>query len=97
MHISKQPCRGAMTALVTAFPIAAMLWSPAALAAVNSYRFMHVTINTPWHIFLFLMVGVFAPFILMIVLMWRYSFGKKKPQTQKPQTPDPGTRQPTDK
>ena len=75
----------------TAAPGAALLPSPA-FAAVNSYRFMHVTINTPWHIFLFLMIGVFAPFILMIVLMWRYSFGKKKPQT-----PNPAVRQPTEK
>ncbi len=75
----------------TAAPGATLLPSPA-FAAVNSYRFMHVTINTPWHIFLFLMIGVFAPFILMIVLMWRYSFGKKKPQT-----PNPTVRQPTEK
>ncbi len=75
----------------TAAPGAALLPS-SAFAAVNSYRFMHVTIETPWHIFLFLMIGVFAPFILMIVLMWRYSFGKKKPQT-----PNPAVRQPTEK
>jgi uncharacterized membrane protein YadS len=41
-----------------------------AQAAVDSYRFMHVTISTPWYIFLFLLMGVFAPFILMIVLAW---------------------------
>ncbi len=80
-----------MRRCATAASGAALLPSPA-FAAVNSYRFMHVTINTPWHIFLFLMIGVFAPFILMIVLMWRYSFGKKKPQT-----PNPSARQSTDK
>ena len=41
-----------------------------ALAAVDSYRFMHVTISTPWYIFLFLLMGIFAPFVLMAVLAW---------------------------
>ena len=41
-----------------------------AQAAVDSYRFMHVTISTPWYIFLFLLMGVFAPFVLMAVLAW---------------------------
>ncbi len=41
-----------------------------AQAAVDSYRFMHVTISTPWYIFLFLLMGIFAPFILMAVLAW---------------------------
>ena len=39
--------------------------------AVDSYRYMHVSIETPWMIFLFLLVAVFVPFILMLVLMWR--------------------------
>jgi len=47
-------------------------------ASVNSYRFLHVTIDTPWHIFLFLMMGIFAPFILMVVLMWRNSTRKRE-------------------
>lgn len=41
--------------------------------ALDSYRFMHVTIETPWVIFLFLMVAIFVPFILMAALAWRYS------------------------
>lgn len=41
-----------------------------AQAAVDSYRFMHVTISTPWYIFLFLLMGIFAPFVLMAVLAW---------------------------
>jgi len=39
-------------------------------AAVDSYRFMHVSIETPWYIFLFLLVMIFIPFILMAVLAW---------------------------
>ena len=38
--------------------------------AIDSYRYLHVSIETPWTIFLFLLVAVFAPAILMIVLMW---------------------------
>jgi len=45
-------------------------------AAVDSYRFLHVTIETPWYIFLFLLIGVFAPFILMAVLMWHTAVQK---------------------
>lgn len=55
-----------------------MLASGPAQASVNSYRFLHVTIDTPWHIFLFLMMGIFAPFILMVVLMWRNSSRKRE-------------------
>jgi len=50
--------------------------SLSARAAVDSYRFLHVTIATPWYIFLFLLVGVFSPFILMAVLMWHNAIRK---------------------
>jgi len=70
--------------------LVALLASPA-LAAVNSYRFLHVTIDTPWHLFLFLMMGVFAPFILMVVLMWRHSLRKRErpnaPESNEPPQP----------
>lgn len=49
-----------------------------AQAAVDSYRFMHVTISTPWYIFLFLLMGIFAPFILMAVLAWSSAARKSK-------------------
>lgn len=45
-------------------------------AAIDSYRYMHVSIETPWMIFLFLLAAVFAPFVLMIVLMWRRQLRK---------------------
>lgn len=41
--------------------------------ALDSYRFLHVTIETPWMIFIFLLFAILAPFILMAVLVWRYS------------------------
>ena len=46
-----------------------MIISPVSLA--DTYRYMHVTIDTPWVIFLFLLVAVMSPFILMAVLYWR--------------------------
>lgn len=49
-----------------------LLASPSAWA--DSYRYMHVTIDTPWAIFIFLSVAVLAPFILMAVLYWRQAF-----------------------
>ncbi len=45
-------------------------------AAVDSYRYAHVTISTPWYIFIFLLMGVFVPFILMAVLAWRVAIKK---------------------
>ena len=50
--------------------------APLAQAAVDSYRFAHVTIATPWYIFIFLLMGVFAPFVLMVVLAWRNAMRK---------------------
>lgn len=47
-----------------------------AQAQVDSYRFAHVTIATPWYIFIFLMMGIFIPFILMAVLAWRNAMRK---------------------
>ena len=51
--------------------LAGLLGSAAAEAAVDSYRFAHVTIATPWYIFIFLLGGIFAPFMLMAILAWR--------------------------
>lgn len=63
-----------------------------AQASVNSYRFLHVTIDTPWHIFLFLLMGIFAPFILMVVLMWRNST-RKREIARRQQAPAPADAQ----
>ena len=42
-------------------------------AAFDSYRFFHVTIETPYYIFLFLVGFVLAPFFLMAILYWRFA------------------------
>lgn len=52
-----------------------------AQAAVDSYRFAHVTIATPWYIFIFLLMGVFVPFVLMVVLAWRNAVRKSEQET----------------
>jgi hypothetical protein len=41
--------------------------------ALDSYRFLHVTIDTPWTIFVFLLLCIFVPFILMATLSWRFA------------------------
>ncbi len=50
------------------FIVPAVLLTPAAMA--DTYRYMHVTIDTPWLIFIFLLFAVLAPFILMVILYW---------------------------
>ncbi len=54
------------------------LWLPkASWAAADSYRWFHVTIETPWAIFLFLMPLVVAPLVLMVILYWRFTLRPK--------------------
>jgi len=52
--------------------------------ALDSYRFLHVTIETPWAIFLFLLFTMFVPFILMAALVWRYAERKVDPEKKQP-------------
>lgn len=59
--------------LLTAIALTA---APAAAFAVDSYRYLHVTIDTPWYIFLFLLPIVVSPFILMAILYWRFAIRK---------------------
>jgi len=49
--------------------VALLLIMPVAMA--DSYRYMHVTIDTPWMIFIFLLGAVMMPFVLMAILYWR--------------------------
>lgn len=61
--------------------LAALLASPA--YAVDSYRFLHVTIETPWMIFLFLLCIVLFPFVLTAILHWHFANKKEVPQQPK--------------
>jgi len=67
--------------------LAAALLQADAAQAIDSYRYLHVSIETPWMIFLFLLVAVFVPFILMVVLMWRGA-ARKPPAKSNPENPD---------
>ncbi|MGO8976346.1 MAG: hypothetical protein ACLQNV_22835, partial [Steroidobacteraceae bacterium] len=60
-----------MKRITSATMLALMLLHANAGFAIDSYRYLHVSIETPWMIFLFLLVTIFIPFILMLVLMWR--------------------------
>ncbi|TPW16832.1 MAG: Secreted protein [Halothiobacillaceae bacterium] len=42
--------------------------------AADSYRWLHVTIETPWAIFLFLLPMVLIPVVLMAILYWRFAW-----------------------
>lgn len=48
--------------------------------AMDSYRYAHVTIETPWAIFMFLLCIILFPFILMAILYWY--FATKKPDSE---------------
>jgi hypothetical protein len=48
--------------------------------AMDSYRYAHVTIETPWAIFIFLLCIILFPFILMAILYWY--FATKKPASE---------------
>ncbi len=61
---------------------AALCWPQFGHAAVDSYRYLHVTIDTPWSIFLVLLPMVLAPLVLMAVLVWRYAERKSEEEVQ---------------
>ncbi len=46
--------------------------------AADSYRWLHVTIDTPWAIFIFLLPMVLIPIVLMAILYWKYAFQAAK-------------------
>ena len=56
----------------------------AAEASADSYRFLHVTISTPWYLFVFLLGGVLSPFILMAVLVWYSAVRKSNREAEEP-------------
>lgn len=58
------------------------LWATDAMA-VDSYRYMHVTIDTPWMIFVLLFFFVFAPMILSAILYLRNAFKRDDEEEEK--------------
>lgn len=49
-----------------------------AQAGLDSYSFFHVTIETPWAIFIFLCFLVLAPFVVMAILYWYFTLQRYK-------------------
>ncbi|MBL1292941.1 MAG: hypothetical protein COB61_003620 [Thiotrichales bacterium] len=49
-----------------------------AQAGLDSYSFFHVTIETPWAIFIFLCFLVLAPFVVMAILYWYFALQRYK-------------------
>jgi hypothetical protein len=90
LHRGRSTRAGAAALAFAILPAVALAPLPAA-AAVNSYRFLHVTIDTPWHIFLFLLMGIFAPFVLMVVLSWRNSTRRREQAKASAPARPPGT------
>jgi hypothetical protein len=61
--------------------VCALTFSSPVYAATDSYRWLHVTIDTPWAIFIFLLPMVLLPAIVMAILYWK--FAGKKPEPTK--------------
>ncbi len=70
------------TGKVAALWLALSFWPGISHAAVDSYRYLHVTIDTPWSIFLVLLPMVLAPLVLMAVLVWRYAERRSNAEEQ---------------
>lgn len=68
--------------------IMALLLAPLNAYALDSYRFLHVTIETPWLIFMGLLVVIMFPFILTAILHWYYAV--KKRQESQMEDAEPG-------
>ena len=76
-----------MRGVFTAAGLALLLLHATVGFAIDSYRYLHVSIETPWMIFLFLLVAVFVPFVLMLVLMWWRQMNKPG-STPRPKIPN---------
>lgn len=61
----------------------AALSAPAVAPAADSYRWLHVTIDTPWAIFIFLLPMVLLPVVLMAYLYWRFAGRTEADKTKK--------------
>ena len=53
--------------------LVALFFTNNAFSATDSYRWLHVTIDTPWAIFIFLLPMVLLPVVLMAILYWRFA------------------------
>jgi len=51
---------------------------PLDVFAADSYRWLRVSPETPWAIFIFLLPMVLIPVVLMAILYWRFAGKTKK-------------------
>ena len=68
------------------FSLLVLLCNKVAFAA-DSYRYMHVSIDTPWAIFVFLLFIVLFPFVLSAILYWYFTIKKNKDEEKKKDVP----------
>lgn len=67
-----------MVKFKTLFLLALLLLPLSVQAGLDSYSFFHVTIETPWAIFIFLCFLVLAPFVVMAILYWYFALQRHK-------------------
>jgi len=60
--------------MLTAALVVALAVAPSTVWAADSYRWLRVTIDTPWAIFIFLLPMVLVPIVLLAILQWRFAF-----------------------
>ncbi len=80
-----------MKRLFSSLMLAGLTTLPASGFAADSYRWLHVTIETPWIIFLILLPMVLIPAVLMAILYWK--FAGSTPEVEKK---DESSKQPSE-
>ena len=65
-----------MSKISRSFIFLMLLATACSVYAVDSYRYAHVTIDTPWAIFIFLLLIILFPFVLMAILYWYFAIKK---------------------
>ncbi|NOY71062.1 MAG: hypothetical protein GXP14_01585 [Gammaproteobacteria bacterium] len=60
-----------------------LVFLPLEVFAADSYRWLRVSPETPWAIFVFLLPMVLIPIVLMAILHWRYAGKSKQAQADK--------------
>ncbi len=67
-----------MSKISRSFVFLMLLVTTCSVYAVDSYRYAHVTIETPWAIFIFLLLIILFPFVLMAILYWYFAVKKSE-------------------
>jgi len=68
---------------VKALCVVLLCMTSSSVWALDSYRYLHVSIDTPWAIFIFLLPIVLSPFILMAILYWRFAGRRSRKEDPK--------------